>query len=133
MNATPISSAVPLDPLEIQQSFTFPDATGYDEPSVACKIMSQDDRPSTAASYGVIGDFIGRIDKPPVVRHLWIEVFRLVLGEHRKVVDARPSDCLNLAARQGAPIFVTNTLMEKAGQPVSDLPELLDRMTRTIA
>jgi bifunctional DNase/RNase len=44
----------------------------------------------------------------------------------RKIVeiDARPSDCLALAAAQKRPIFVTTTLLEQ----VEDMSEILDRI-----
>jgi bifunctional DNase/RNase len=53
-------------------------------------------------------------------------------GDRKRYVDARPSDCLNLAVRQQAPIFVTPALMEEAGRPLSDLPDQLQRMTTVI-
>jgi len=44
----------------------------------------------------------------------------------RKIVeiDARPSDCLALAAAQKRPIFVTTALLEQVG----DMSEILDRI-----
>ncbi len=50
----------------------------------------------------------------------------------RVCLDARPSDCLNLAARQSAPIYVTPALMKEAGRPMSDLPSQFE-MIRTMA
>ena len=57
---------------------------------------------------------------------------RLVLQQQnelqtaRKIVeiDARPSDCLALAAAQKRPIFVTAALLEQ----VEDMTEILDRI-----
>jgi len=55
---------------------------------------------------------------------------RLILQQQnelaRKIVeiDARPSDCLALAAAQKKPIYVTNALFEQ----VEDMSEVLDRI-----
>ncbi|MFH1569779.1 MAG: bifunctional nuclease family protein [Gemmatimonadota bacterium] len=43
-------------------------------------------------------------------------------------VDARPSDGLILAARQGAPIQVTRAVMNQAGHPLSEAAETIARM-----
>lgn len=55
-----------------------------------------------------------------------------VNGE-RKYVDARPSDSVNIAVRQSVPIFVTRSLMDQVGQPLSSLPETLKKMGATVA
>src|SRR5438876_1527096 len=58
---------------------------------------------------------------------------RLILQQQnelgRKIVeiDARPSDCLAIAAAQKRPIYVTNTLFEQ----VEDMSEVLDRINET--
>jgi bifunctional DNase/RNase len=55
---------------------------------------------------------------------------RLVLQQANEVarkiveIDARPSDCLALAAAQKKPIFVTQTLFEQ----VEDMSEVLDKI-----
>src|SRR5205814_3629848 len=46
------------------------------------------------------------------------------LGRKLVEIDARPSDCLALAAAQKRPIYVTNTLFEQ----VEDMSEVLDRI-----
>ena len=46
------------------------------------------------------------------------------LGKKIVEIDARPSDCLALAAAQKRPIFVRNTLFEQ----VEDMTEVLDRI-----
>lgn len=51
----------------------------------------------------------------------------LEVGNERRYVDARPSDCLNLAARLQAPIFVTRSLMERAGRPLSKLADFFKK------
>ena len=51
----------------------------------------------------------------------------LEVDGERTYLDARPSDGLNLAARQSIPIYVTPSLMEKAGQPLSELSETLEK------
>jgi bifunctional DNase/RNase len=58
---------------------------------------------------------------------------RLILQQHNEVarkiveIDARPSDCLALAAAQKRPIFVTQTLFEQ----VEDMSEVLDRINES--
>jgi bifunctional DNase/RNase len=58
---------------------------------------------------------------------------RLILQQQnevaRKIVelDARPSDCLAIAAAQKKPIFVTSTLFEQ----VEDMSEVLNRINET--
>ena len=58
---------------------------------------------------------------------------RLILQQHnevaRKIVelDARPSDCLAIAAAQKKPIFVSNALFEQ----VEDMSEVLNRINET--
>jgi len=58
---------------------------------------------------------------------------RLILQQQnelaRKIVelDARPSDCLAIAAAQKKPIFVSNTLFEQ----VEDMSEVLNRINET--
>jgi len=51
------------------------------------------------------------------------------LHTERKIVelDARPSDCLALAAAQKKPIFVSSKLFEQ----VEDMSEVLDRMNES--
>jgi len=51
----------------------------------------------------------------------------LDLAGERRYVDARPSDCLNIAARRHTPIYVTPDLLDKAGAPLSTLPDILQR------
>lgn len=46
------------------------------------------------------------------------------LGKKIVEIDARPSDCLALAAAQKRPIFVRNTLFEQ----VEDMTEVLERI-----
>ncbi len=46
------------------------------------------------------------------------------LGKKIVEIDARPSDCLALAAAQKRPIYVRNTLFEQ----VDDMTEVLDRI-----
>ena len=58
---------------------------------------------------------------------------RLILQQHNEVarkiveIDARPSDCLALAAAQKRPIFVTQSLFEQ----VEDMSEVLDRINES--
>jgi bifunctional DNase/RNase len=58
---------------------------------------------------------------------------RLVLQQSNEVarkiveIDARPSDCLALAAAQQRPIFVSNALFEE----VDDMTEVFDRIKET--
>lgn len=53
------------------------------------------------------------------------------INGERRYLDARPSDSLNLAARQEAPIYVTRALMAEAGRPLSDLPAHLQKVATT--
>ena len=48
-------------------------------------------------------------------------VVRIVTGEAAQEIDSRPSDALNLAARVGAPIFVDEEVMARAGIVGDDL------------
>jgi bifunctional DNase/RNase len=58
---------------------------------------------------------------------------RLILQEENELgkkiveVDARPSDCLALAAAQKRPIYVRNSLFEQ----VEDMSEVLDRINES--
>ena len=58
---------------------------------------------------------------------------RLILQQQNEVarkiveIDARPSDCLALAAAQKRPIFVTQSLFDQ----VEDMSELLDRINES--
>jgi len=58
---------------------------------------------------------------------------RLILQQQNEVarkiveIDARPSDCLAIAAAQKKPIFVTTPLFEQ----VEDMSEVLDRINET--
>lgn len=58
---------------------------------------------------------------------------RLILQQQNEVarklveIDARPSDCLALAAAQKRPIFVTQSLFEQ----VEDMSEVLDRINES--
>lgn len=55
-------------------------------------------------------------------------VAKVRIGNQIKEVDARPSDVLALAAHTGCPIYVAQTVMEKAGKNVEqgiDMPESL--------
>lgn len=69
----------------------------------------------------IINEMGGAVDKV-VIDHLDNNVFyaRLYieeyLGEERRrvCVDARPSDCIALCIRAGAPIYVSKEVMEKA-------------------
>ncbi len=56
----------------------------------------------------------------------------LEVDGERRYLDARPSDSLNLAARQPAPIYVTRSLMEEAGRPLSSLSETIQKMGSTV-
>jgi len=58
---------------------------------------------------------------------------RLTLQQHNEIarkiveIDARPSDCLALAAAQKKPIFVTQTLFDQ----VEDMSEVLDKINES--
>ncbi len=58
---------------------------------------------------------------------------RLILQQQNEIarklveIDARPSDCLALAAAQKKPIYVTNSLFEQ----VEDMSEVLERINET--
>jgi bifunctional DNase/RNase len=58
---------------------------------------------------------------------------RLILQQHNEIarkiveIDARPSDCLALAAAQKKPIFVTQTLFDQ----VEDMSEVLDKINES--
>lgn len=58
---------------------------------------------------------------------------RLILAQHNEIarkiveIDARPSDCLALAAAQKKPIFVHRTLFEQ----VEDMSEVLDKINES--
>jgi bifunctional DNase/RNase len=53
---------------------------------------------------------------------------QLVLSaDHREErVDCRPSDGIALALRNGAPMYVDETVLESAGQAFGDLPPMID-------
>ena len=76
----------------------------------------------------VVAVVIHQLTEGVFLAHVVLEVD----GE-RKYVDARPSDSLNLAARQLVPIFVTRSVMEEAGQPLSSLPEALEKAAQVEA
>ena len=74
-------------------------------------------------------DLLGGVVRSVVIHELRETTFlaHVVLdmaGQH-KYVDARPSDSLNVAARLGAPIYVTSELMDKANTPLSALSGIL--------
>ncbi len=48
---------------------------------------------------------------------------RLAIGQRHFDVDARPSDAIAIALRYDAPIFVSESLFEKASQPHADRQE----------
>ncbi len=86
----------------------------------------------------VITGLNGRV-RQVVINRLDDETFfaELVLesGEQLVAIDARPSDSVGLALRVGAPIFVEDEVMERAGQWLSDeeetrLKELRERMRK---
>src|SRR6476659_7677281 len=58
---------------------------------------------------------------------------RLILQQHNEIarkiveIDARPSDCLALAAAQKKPIFVTQTLFDQ----VEDMSKVLDKINES--
>ncbi|MEO0023171.1 MAG: bifunctional nuclease family protein, partial [candidate division WOR-3 bacterium] len=74
----------------------------------------------------VITGLNGRV-RQVVINRLDDETFfaELVLesGEQLVAIDARPSDSVGLALRVGAPIFVEDEVMERAGQWLSDEEE----------
>lgn len=86
----------------------------------------------------VITGLNGRV-RQVVINRLDDETFfaELVLesGEQLVAIDARPSDSVGLALRVGAPIFVEEEVMERAGQLLSDeeearLKEFRERMRK---
>lgn len=86
----------------------------------------------------VIAGLNGRV-KQVVINRLDDETFfaELVLesGDQLVAIDARPSDSVGLALRVGAPIFVEDEVMERAGQWLSEeeedrLRELREQMRR---
>ncbi len=73
---------------------------------------------------------INRLDDETFFAELVLES-----GEQLVAIDARPSDSVGLALRVGAPIFVEDEVMERAGQWLSDeeetrLKELRERMRK---
>jgi uncharacterized protein len=56
---------------------------------------------------------------------------QLVLAQnnHEEYVDCRPSDGIAVALRGEAPIFVEESVLETAGQKLSDLPDVVDLST----
>lgn len=55
----------------------------------------------------------------------------LETGDRLVAIDARPSDSVGLALRTGAPIYVEETVMEQAGQLLSQEDEVRLREMRT--
>ena len=54
----------------------------------------------------------------------------LEVDGERRYVDARPSDSLNLAARQPAPIYVTPSVIEQASVPLSGIAKTQEVLRR---
>ncbi|HJP32367.1 MAG: bifunctional nuclease family protein [Candidatus Latescibacteria bacterium] len=68
---------------------------------------------------------IHAIEETTYLAHVILQV-----AGQRKIIDARPSDSLNLAARRRAPIYATPSLMERAGRHISELAAIVEAMTR---
>ncbi|MER3484913.1 MAG: bifunctional nuclease family protein [Chloroflexota bacterium] len=75
----------------------------------------------------IIGDLDARVDRV-LVTDLTQDVFyaRIVIQTHGRTieVDSRPSDAIALAVRTGAPIFVDDAVMERAGVHLDGEPEV---------
>jgi bifunctional DNase/RNase len=47
-------------------------------------------------------------------------------GQREERIDCRPSDGIALALRGNAPIYVDETVLDLAGQKISDLPKIVE-------
>jgi RNA polymerase sigma factor (sigma-70 family) len=75
----------------------------------------------TARLLEAAGATIERVTISSLRDETFYAVVRIVAGEASEDVDARPSDALNLAARVGAPIYVDDEVMARAGIAGDDL------------
>jgi RNA polymerase sigma factor (sigma-70 family) len=65
-----------------------------------------------------LGAQVTRVVINKLVNQTFFAEITLVLGGQEHIVDARPSDALALAARSGAPIYVTQTVLDVAREEV---------------
>lgn len=63
-----------------------------------------------------------------LVENTFLAHVRLETAAGRVTVDARPSDGLILAARRGAPVFATASLMAAMGRPICEAAEAIASM-----
>jgi len=75
----------------------------------------------------VLAVVVHALEQTTFLAHIVLDV----AGE-RRYLDARPSDSLNVAARQHAPIYVSRNLMDSAAAPLSALPQILHHMCNTM-
>ena len=94
-------------------------------------------RPQTYAFMSKIIDAVGARLEQVAIRDLTEDTFiasvTLVVGGQRVELDARPSDGLNLALRGGSPIFVGDSVMERAGfLPGADVLKSLEERAKDL-
>ena len=73
-----------------------------------------------------LGATVQRAEFVGLENDIFFATLTLVNREEEVVVDARPSDAINVALRAGAPIFVDETILEHAGFTVS--PDVVDSL-----
>ncbi len=73
-----------------------------------------------------LGAYVERVEVTRVDGGTFYGAVILRGEELSRVVDARPSDCIALAVRIGAPIFVAEDVLEAAGVPDEPRDEVVD-------